>query len=61
MNVKERVSHVIKARDLKRYQFAESIGVSQPTISNWFNKGNGNPSLDSLSKIAYVHTDYYIY
>ncbi len=55
MNVKERLGLVIKELNLKRYQFAKSIGVSQPTISDWLNKANVNPSIDSLTKISDVH------
>lgn len=52
MIVKKRLAELIKQLNLKQTGFAQEIGVSQPTISDWINKPNVNPSIESLIKIS---------
>lgn len=52
MYEKKRLAELIKKLGLKQQKFAQEIGVSQPTISDWINKPNVNPSIESLTKIA---------
>jgi SOS-response transcriptional repressor LexA len=52
MTVKKRLAELIKKLNLTQQRFAQEIGVSQPTISDWINKPNVNPSTESLTKIS---------
>lgn len=55
MTVKIRLKELIKMLSLKQYQFAESIGISGATVSDWLNTANVNPSIESLIKISERH------
>ena len=52
MTVKKRLKELMKKLGLTQEKFARGIGVSQPTISDWINKPNVNPSIESLTKIS---------
>jgi len=40
---------------MSKKKFAESIGVSQGNVSDWFNRPNARPSIDALKRISDIH------
>lgn len=55
MDMRKRLTDLLLALKLKKYKFAESIGVSSGNVSDWFNKPNSKPSADVLSRICEVY------
>lgn len=55
MDMRRRLTDLLLALKLKKYKFAESIGVSSGNVSDWFNKPNSKPSADVLSRICEVY------
>ncbi len=52
MDVKSKIKYYMKAKNLNDYKLAQKSGLSQPTITNWFNKRNYTPSIEALEKVC---------
>jgi SOS-response transcriptional repressor LexA len=53
--VKQRLADIIKALGLRQYQFAKGIGMQPASVSEWLNKPNSNPTVDSLIRISITY------
>lgn len=51
MTINERINDLLKEMNITQKELAESIGVSQNTISDWINKGK-NPSANLMYRIS---------
>lgn len=47
----ERLKRFLAKQNLTQMQFAEMMGVSQATVSDWLS-GETNPSIENLRKIS---------
>lgn len=47
------LQHYIARQNLSQAQFADLVGVKQPSVWEWLN-GDSNPSIDSLRKISEI-------
>ena len=52
MDVKSKIKYFMKAKNLNDYKLAQKSGLSQPTITNWFNSRNYTPSIEALEKVC---------
>ena len=52
MDVKSKIKYFMKAKNLNDYKLAHKSGLSQPTITNWFNSRNYTPSIEALEKVC---------
>ncbi len=56
MEVKDRLAAVIKSLEMKKMDFASSIGVSTGNLSDWLSdKKKSKPSIDALVRICEMH------
>lgn len=55
MDYKPLLEKLLEQTKLSKKKFAESIGVSQGNVSDWFNKPNARPSIDALKRISDTH------
>lgn len=55
MDYKPLLEMLLASLRLSKKKFAESIGVSQGNVSDWFNKPNARPSIDALKRISDTH------
>lgn len=55
MDYKPLLVQLIDSLKVSKKKFAESIGVSQGNVSDWFNKPNARPSIDALKRISDTH------
>jgi len=55
MDYKVLLQELLDALKLSKKKFAETIGVSQGNVSDWFNKPNARPSIDALKRISDTH------
>ena len=51
MNVLEKITQLMNERNWNMYKLSQESGITQSTISNWFNN-NIVPSIASLEKIC---------
>lgn len=51
LSVAEKIRNVVKKTGLTQQEFCKKIGIGESVISRWL-KGNRNPSITSLKKIA---------
>ena len=52
MDVKNRIKYYMKKKKLNVYTLSQKSGLTQPTITNWFNKRNYTPSVEALEKVC---------
>lgn len=53
--VKQRLAELIKSLGLRQNQFAKGIGMQPASVSEWLNKPNSNPTVDSLIRISITY------
>ncbi len=56
-NIKDRLAHIIRAKNLTASQFAELMGIQPSNVSHLLN-GRNKPSLDFLIKLKEVFPEY---
>lgn len=49
----ERLKQFLAKQDLTQIEFAEQMGVSQATVSDWL-RGATNPSIENLRKMSSI-------
>lgn len=49
----EALRQYLDRQKMSQAQFAEQVGVKQPSVWEWLN-GDSNPSIDSLKKISEI-------
>ena len=55
--IKDRLAHILRAKNLTASQFAELMGIQPSNVSHLLN-GRNNPSLDFLTKLKEVFPEY---
>ena len=56
-NIKDRLSHILRAKNLTASQFAELMGIQPSNVSHLLN-GRNKPSLDFLIKLKEIFPEY---
>ena len=56
-NIKDRLAHIIRSKNLTASQFAEKMGVQPSNVSHLLN-GRNNPSIEFLMKLKDVYPEY---
>jgi len=55
--IKDRLAHILRAKNLTASQFAEMMGIQPSNVSHLLN-GRNKPSLDFLIKLKEVYPEY---
>lgn len=56
-NIKDRLAHILRAKNLTASQFAELMGIQPSNVSHLLN-GRNKPSLDFLTKLKEIFPEY---
>ena len=56
-NIKDRLAHILRAKNLTASQFAELMGIQPSNVSHLLN-GRNKPSLDFLTKLKELFPEY---
>ncbi len=56
-NIKDRLAHILRAKNLTASQFAELMGIQPSNVSHLLN-GRNKPSLDFLIKLKEIFPEY---